>query len=81
MKAIGSLSLSVLAALLLLAPPARAADIPTCTKEQLLALTPTPSDVATHRQFPVPFVSYPFETKMENWGFTRSVWTCTGRYS
>ena len=68
MKAIGGLSLSVLAALSLLAPPARAADIPACTQQQL-ALAPTPSEVAAHRQFPLPFVSYPFETKMENWGF------------
>jgi hypothetical protein len=68
-KAIGILSLGAVAALSLLAPPARAGHITACTKEQLLGSTPKPDEVNTHRQFPLPVVSYPFGTKMPDWGF------------
>jgi hypothetical protein len=63
------LSFIILAAQPLLAPPAHAADIPPCSKEQLLAFSPNPDEVKTHRQFTLPFISYPFDTKMPDWGF------------
>lgn len=73
MKAIGILSLTIVAALSLPVPPVRAAEIAACTKQQLLGFTPKRDEVKTHRQFPLPFISYPFDTKMENWGFDLSV--------
>jgi hypothetical protein len=63
------LSFIILAAQPLLAPPVQAADIAPCSKEQLLAFSPKPDEVETHRQFTLPFISYPFDTKMPDWGF------------
>jgi hypothetical protein len=68
-KVIAILSLTVAASQPLLAPPAQAADIAPCSKEQLLAFSPKPDEVETHRQFTLPFISYPFDTKMPDWGF------------
>lgn len=73
MKTISILGLSVLAALSLLVSPARAADIPACSKQQLLGFTPKSDEVKSHRNFPLPFINYPFDTKMEDWGFDLSV--------
>jgi hypothetical protein len=39
-----------------------------CSKQELLGYTPTPDEVQTHRTFPLPFISYPFNTKQEQWG-------------
>lgn len=69
MKAIAILSLTVLAALSLPAMPVHAADIAACTKQQLLGFTPNHNEAKAHRQFPLPFISYAFETKMDDWGF------------
>jgi hypothetical protein len=68
-KAIAILSLTVLAALSLPAMPVHAADIAACTKQQLLGFTPNHNEAKAHRQFPLPFISYAFETKMDDWGF------------
>ena len=51
-----------------LTSPASAADITACTKSQLLGFTPKPEEVKAHRQFPLLFISYPFGTKMQEWG-------------
>jgi hypothetical protein len=68
-NAFGIFSFSSIAALFLLTPPAHAADIAACTRDQLLGLAPTPDEVRAHRQFPLPYVSYPYGTKMPDWGF------------
>jgi hypothetical protein len=63
------LGLVILAVQPALAPPAHAADIEDCTKQELLGFTPKPDEVKAQRQFPLPFISYPFGTKMQDWGF------------
>jgi hypothetical protein len=63
------LALVVLITQPVLTPAVRAADIEACPKTQLLALAPTPDTVNAHRQFTLPFVSYPFGTKLPDWGF------------
>lgn len=73
MKTTDILGLIVLAALLLVTLPARAADTAGCTKEQLLAFSPKPDEVKAHRQFPLPYISYPFGTQMPEWGFNMLV--------
>jgi hypothetical protein len=51
---------TISAALSLLTLSARAADITACTKQQLLGFTAKRDEIKTHRQFPLPFISYPF---------------------
>jgi hypothetical protein len=64
-----SFAFALLIAQALLISPATAADITACSKDQLLGLAPKLDEVKTHRQFTLPAVSYPFGTKMEDWGF------------
>jgi Domain of unknown function (DUF6438)/Ankyrin repeat len=68
-KVVGVLGFAIAGALLSIAPPARALDIAACTKPQLLALVPTPDELKTHRLFRPPYVSYPYDTKLLDWGF------------
>lgn len=48
------------------APPA---DVAACSKDQLLGYVPTDNEVATHRQFEAPSISYPYGSNREGlWG-------------
>jgi hypothetical protein len=49
--------------------PPRAPDVAPCSKEQLLGYTPSGEEIEAHRNFTLPFVSYPFSTKLRGlWG-------------
>ena len=49
----------------------RVAEVPECTRDQLLGYAPGWDEVTAHRQFSLPFVSYAFDTKRsELWGLT-----------
>jgi len=47
----------------------QAAPVPPCSKEQLLGYSPPQEEIAAHRQFVLPAIDYPFETKLSGlWG-------------
>jgi len=50
-----------------------AADVPACTKAELLTPSPRESERDAHRRFERPVLNYPFGTKMQFWGVGISV--------
>ena len=41
-----------------------------CSSQELLGYSPGSDEVQAHRNFPLPFISYPFNTKQDRWGMT-----------
>lgn len=52
---------------------ARAANVPACTKAELLTPVPEQSERDAHRQFKLPVLTYPFGTQLPIWGVTAVV--------
>ncbi len=54
----------LLAAMILGSVPAHAAGVARCSTDQLLAYAPSDDEVAAHRSFDLPVISYPFDAKI-----------------
>lgn len=64
MKAASALAILFFCANAMAAGSVMPAPVPQCTKEELTANSPSQDDVATHRQFKLPSIAYPFGSKM-----------------
>lgn len=73
MKRLFILGVLVCAAQLLLMHSAQAMDAKPCTDEQLVGYTPDFGDIAAHRSFTLPVISYPFGTEKSGWGLILTV--------